>query len=194
LLDLNVQLCYNAHAFAKILLPGGVNLTNRHPLRLNVGFLLNKNVGFSRNFDFDSERLRIGDDLDVTKLVGTLRLTRTRRGVYVEGGMTACVSIECVRCLEPYHQELSVQLDELFEYPPEKASDPLLTISEAAILDLNPLLREVLLLDVPIQPLCSSDCKGLCPVCGGNLNEHVCQHPEADIDPRLAVLKSLLPH
>jgi uncharacterized protein len=192
-LDLAVQLCYNARAFTEILLPGGVNLTNRHPLRLNVGFLLHKNVGFSRNFDFDCDQLRVGDDLDVTELAGSLRLTRTRRGVYVEGRLMARVNIDCVRCLESYPQRLSAQIDELYEYPAEDASDPLLTISEAAILDLNPLLREVLLLDVPIQPLCSSDCKGLCPVCGGNMNEHVCQHPEADIDPRLAVLKSLLP-
>lgn len=162
-------------------------------MRLNVGFLLNKNVGFSRNFDFDHERLRISDDLDVAALSGILRLTRTHQGVYVEGRLQARLSVECVRCLELYEQELSVHFDDLFEFPADAESDPLLTIPETAIMDIRPLLREYLLLDVPIQPLCSSECKGLCPTCGGNLNEHECQHPESEIDPRLAVLKTLLP-
>jgi uncharacterized protein len=47
-------------------------------------------------------------------------------------------------------------------------------------------------LAVPISPLCSPDCLGLCPICGGNLNESVCQHEEELIDPRLDILKSLL--
>jgi uncharacterized protein len=170
-----------------------VNLTNRHPLRLNVGFLLNKNVGFSRNFDFDHERLRIGEDLDVAALNGILRLTRTHQGVYIEGRLHARMSVDCVRCLEPYEQALTVHFDDLFEFPAGEDTDPLLTIPETAIMDINPLLREYLLLDIPIQPTCSVDCKGLCPTCGGNLNEHRCQHPESDIDPRLEVLKTLLP-
>jgi len=65
-------------------------------------------------------------------------------------------------------------------------------LPEDGHIDLSPLVREYMLLDIPIKPLCSTDCKGLCPVCGENLNETQCGHTTESIDPRLAVLKSLL--
>jgi uncharacterized protein len=163
-----------------------------HPLRLNVGFLLHKNVGYSRNFDFDCKAIRIGDELDVSELKGSLHLTRTSQGMYAQGRLQANINLECVRCLTSFDQPLRVDVDDLFIYPPEEASDPLLSIPESGILDLNPLLREYLLLDVPIQSLCREECKGLCSECGSNLNESECDHSQVDIDPRLETLKTLL--
>lgn len=192
MLDHECYLCYNAFAFFKSLLQGGAYLNSRQQLRLNVGFLLHKNVGYSRNFDFDLDDVRIGEDLDVTALRGSLRLTRTSQGVYVHGPMQAYLNLGCVRCLSTFRQALHVDFNDLFIYPPNEAEDPLLVIPETGLLDLNPLLREYLLLDVPIQPLCRQECKGLCSVCGENLNEVDCQHPETAIDPRLEVLKALL--
>jgi uncharacterized protein len=174
------------------LLRGGAYLNNRHPLRLNIGFLLHKDVGFSRNFDFECNSIRLGDDLDVTDLRGTLQMSRTGQGVYVHGRIQANTSLDCVRCLTSFKQPLVVDLKDLFAYPADHASDPLLSIPESGLLDLNPLLREYFLLDIPIQPLCSQDCKGLCPECGGSLNEAVCDHPASEVDPRFAVLKALL--
>jgi uncharacterized protein len=89
-------------------------------------------------------------------------------------------------------QPLTIELDHLFVYPPEKAEDPMLAIAESALLNLAPLVREYMWLDVPIQPLCRSDCQGLCPICGKNRNETECDHPEAEIDPRMAKLQTLL--
>jgi uncharacterized protein len=172
--------------------PGGANLNHHHALRLNVGFLLNKNVGYSRNFDFQEFSLQIGDDLSVTDFSGQARLTRTNQGVLVQAKFEGKVIAECVRCLTEFGQILTAEIDELFTYPPDKADDPQTTISEQAILDLTPMLREVLLLDMPIQPTCKPDCLGLCPYCGENRNEVQCSHPEAEIDPRMAVLKTLL--
>ena len=80
----------------------------------------------------------------------------------------------------------------LFTRTPEKTDDPQNTISDQAILDLTPMVREVLLIDMPIQPTCKPDCAGLCPICGENRNEVECSHPEAEIDPRMAVLKTLI--
>jgi uncharacterized protein len=173
-------------------LRGGAHLNNRHPLRLNVGFLLHKDVGFSRNFDFECDTVRVGDDLDVTDLRGSIKMSRTGQGVYVQGRIQANTSLDCVRCLTSFEQPLVVELNDLFTYPADHTSDPLLSIPESGLLDLNPLLRECLLLDIPIQPLCSHDCKGLCPVCGESLNEAVCDHPESEVDPRFAILKNLL--
>ncbi|HEY48107.1 MAG TPA: DUF177 domain-containing protein [Anaerolineae bacterium] len=174
-------------------MPGGAFLNkSRHPLRLNVGFLLHKNVGYSRNFDFDHPSIRVGEDVDVTGLRGSIQLTRTAQGVYAQGHLQARISLDCVRCLSTFDQLLTVDLNDLFHYPPLQEGEPTLSIPEDGNLDFNPLIREYLLLDIPIQPLCHADCKGFCAVCGGNLNETVCDHEPAEIDPRLAALKSLL--
>ena len=174
-------------------MPGGANLNNsRHPLRLNVGFLLNKNVGDSRNFDFDHASLRVGDDVDVTDLRGSIQLTRTAQGLYAQGHLQARINLDCVRCLTPFEQLLTVDLGDMFHYPPSRADDLSMSIPEDGILDFNPLIREYLLLDIPIQPLCKRDCKGLCAVCGANLNETVCDHGPDEIDPRFDALKELL--
>jgi uncharacterized protein len=173
------------------LLRGGANLNSRHPLRLNVGFLLNKNVGDGRSFDFDHASLRVGEDLDIQNLRGSVHMTRTGQGVYANGQLQAKIQLDCVRCLTTFDQALRFKLDDLFSYPPEKASDRTLSVSMNGILDLNPLFREYLLLDIPLQPVCQQDCKGLCAECGLNLNEGECDHPLTDVDPRLEVLKTL---
>lgn len=175
-------------------LPGiGVNSKSRDPLRLNVGFLLNKSVGFSRVFEFDHESLKVGGEIAVRDLRGTMRFTRTAQGLYGDGSLEALIQVECDRCLEPFDLPLTPKVKELFVYPDSKADDPLLGIPETGILNLHPLLREILVLEMPTHPLCQPNCLGLCPVCGGNRNVVGCEHPTDHLDPRMAVLKSLLP-
>jgi uncharacterized protein len=70
--------------------------------------------------------------------------------------------------------------------------DTALLINEQHILDLSEVLRQNLLLAVPMQPLCRPDCAGLCPTCGQDLNEGACECDSAGIDPRWADLGSLL--
>jgi uncharacterized protein len=81
----------------------------------------------------------------------------------------------------------------LYVYPPSSDSEDILIVPETGFLDLSPLMREILYLSFPLQALCWPDCAGLCPHCGQNRNEGHCEHPETEIDPRLAVLKTLLP-
>jgi uncharacterized protein len=179
-------------AFLETLLRGGGRLNSQHVLRLNVGFLLNKNTGYSRNFEFFEPAVQLGDDLDVTDLHGAIQLTRIGEGLYAQGRLDASTTLDCVRCLLPYLQNLKLELSDLFAFPPKRASESLLSIPESGILDLNPIVREYFLLDIPIQPLCRKDCKGLCPVCGGNLNESDCNHTQDEIDPRLEALRALI--
>ena len=172
--------------------PGGANLNDQHALRLNVGFLLNKNVGYSRNFDFQEISLHFGDDLSVTDFNGRAHLTQTGQGILVQARFDANVEAECVRCLGDFNQNVIATIDELFTHASEKADDPQTTISDQATIDLTPMVREVFLIDMPIQPTCEPDCAGLCPHCGENRNEVECSHPDSGIDPRMAVLKTLL--
>lgn len=164
-----------------------------NPLRINVGFLLHESVGVSRKYEFDEPTVQIADDLDVYDFQGTIEFTRTAQGIYAHGTFLASTPLECVRCLSDFKQELSIEIGELYNYPAVKESDPLLNVPETGIVDLTELLREVLSLNVPIQPICDANCQGLCMICGERVSDGVCDHPEAEIDPRMAVLKSLLP-
>lgn len=167
--------------------------SKQHPLRLNVGFLLHQGVGTSRDFDFDLPAVEVSDDVDLAFLRGVLNLTRISQGLYLEGRLETQISMECDRCLTVLEHPLQIEPKELLYFPPQPAGDPVLSVPETGILDLKPLLREYFVVGMPMHPLCRPDCKGLCPECGGNRNETVCEHPAAEVDSRLAVLKSLLP-
>lgn len=136
--------------------------------------------------------MQLGDDLAVAALEGAIRLTRTGEGLYLQGSLQALTTATCNRCLVEFEQPLAARLGDLLVYPPGSQPDPLLSVPETGMLDLAPLLREYLLLDIPSQPLCRPDCKGLCAECGNNLNASSCEHPESEIDARLASLSSLL--
>lgn len=161
-------------------------------LRLNVGFLLNAPVGESRDFDFYSHSFPLEPDLDLSDLSGTARITRTAQGLLVQAKMSASLSTECVRCLTGFSQPLTAQFTELYAFTREAMTDSGLRVPDDAHIDLTPLAREYMLLAVPIGPLCSPDCRGLCPTCGANLNEITCNHAPDTVDPRLLILKSLL--
>ncbi len=149
---------------------------NKHPLRLNVGFLVNASVGSSREFQFDFPEIHLHPDLDLTDLAGTARISRTQQGLLVQGRFQAKVSDECVRCLSDVHQDIQTEFSELYAFNQNQVTESGLIMPEDGYIDLEPLVREYLLIEVPISPLCRVDCKGLCPVCGQNLNEVVCEH------------------
>lgn len=152
-------------------------MSNLHrPLRLNVGFMLNQTAGYVRVMDFVEDKLSIGPDLRVADFSGQIQLGRTPQGVIVQGQFAATLPTECVRCLKPISQSVRTHLEDLFVYPPPNTSDPLLAVGEDAFLDLEPLLREYMLLDLPMRPLCTPACRGLCPICGTDLNLSDCGH------------------
>lgn len=163
----------------------------RHPLRLNVGLLISSPIGTSRNFTFDFEKMRLGEDLTVREFVGLARFDRTPQGLLLQGDFEAASDVECVRCLEPFEQALQWTCTDLYAFDQRNITESNLLVPEDGQIDLEPLMREYALLEFPIQPLCKADCKGLCPVCGGNLNETDCGHrPEQDAP--FAALKDLL--
>jgi uncharacterized protein len=161
-------------------------------LALNVGFLIKEDVGYSRTLEYAEPHAHIGDDLDVRDLRGALTLTRTPQGILVQGALTGEVAGECSRCLDPLQVSLRGGIDELYYYPPSTAPEPELAIPDDLNLDLAPVLRDDLLLSLPIQALCRPECRGLCPTCGINLNREGCDCASSDLDPRLAKLRDLL--
>ncbi|WP_346385662.1 YceD family protein [Nocardioides sp.] len=123
-----------------------------------------------------------------------LRLEAVMEGVLVTGSAQAVLQGECARCLEPISDEFEVRFQELFVYEehqtPHDEDDEVSTL-EKDLLDLEPLLRDAVVLALPFQPLCMDDCPGLCPECGARLADDPDHAHEAAIDPRWAGLAEL---
>jgi uncharacterized protein len=164
----------------------------RNALRLNVGFFLNQPVGYSRDFPFDFPELRLDPDLELQNLSGSARVSRTPQGLLVQVKMAAQVLAQCGRCLTEFEQPLNIDFTELFAFSERTTGESGLILPENAHIDLAPLVREYMLLEIPISPLCRPDCQGLCPVCGERILDQTHVHEEESIDPRLAGLKKLL--
>jgi len=169
------------------------SVSNLHDFfRLNVGFIIHETIGYSRDFPFEARAVYLPPDLDLTNLRGRVRVSRTAQGLLVQVRMTAKILAECVRCLDIFDQPLSIDFTELFAFTPNSLTESGLLVPENGKINLEPLIREEMLVAIPISPQCRTDCKGLCPVCGENLNRVECKHEDEEIDPRLAALKSLL--
>ena len=168
-------------------------MTNKRPsrLRFNFGFFLESTLGTSRTIELSYPTIQV-EDLTLSPLAGTFTATRTSEGVYVSGILNSTVVSECVRCLEEAIVPIQLQLDDLFYYPPHTAPEGEYTIGEDGFIDLAPLVRELTVLETPIQPICRPDCQGLCMECGKNLNEGDCGCEPNPIDPRLSALQQLL--
>ncbi len=163
----------------------------RHPLRLNVGFLISAPIGTSRDFPFDYEAIHLGEDLIVREFTGMARFSRTPQGLVLQGEFKAETELDCVRCLERFSQPLKWSVTDLYAFDRRNITESGLLVPEDGQIDLEPLLREYALLEFPISPVCQLDCKGLCPVCGENLNWTDCgHHPEPDLP--FVMLKDLL--
>jgi uncharacterized protein len=123
-----------------------------------------------------------------------LRLEAVMEGVLVTGTARAGLDGECARCLEPITDEIEVRFQELFVYddldvdPDEELEVSML---QADLVDLEPLLRDAVVLALPFQPLCQDDCPGLCPECGARLADDPDHGHDAPVDPRWAALSGL---
>jgi uncharacterized protein len=155
---------------------------------VNVSQLLLLGPGAVREFDF-SEAFR--DPADELRLRGPIsghaRLTRTPEGILVHSNHSAHVSFECARCLEEADTEIDGELDEEF-FPSTdiRTGVPLDVVSEEDRsfidehheIDLDEILRQDILTNLPLRPLCSAACPGLCTTCGQRLDNNHPQHPE----------------
>ena len=130
-----------------------------------------------------------------------LRLEAVMEGVLVTGTATAALEGECVRCLEPVSDEIEARFQELYVYDDQghtrhgsdtaEEGDDETSRLEDDLLDLEPLLRDAVVLALPFQPLCEDDCPGLCPECGARLADDPDHTHDAPVDPRWARLAEL---
>jgi uncharacterized protein len=126
-----------------------------------------------------------GDDLELD-----LRLEGVIEGVLVSGVVTATATGECARCLQPIAQPVEIDFQELFEYPDSINDEDSLRL-EDDLLDLEPVVRDAIVLSLPLAPLCKDDCRGLCSQCGVDLNKEP-NHQHDNVDERWQALQGLL--
>lgn len=169
-----------------------MNKSRPSRLRFNFGFLLEAPIGTSREVELNYPSVQVVKDMTLAPLTGSFLATRISEGVFLAGVLKSRMGQPCVRCLEDTDVPLTLEMDELFYYPPGTAPEGAHVIGENGYIDLAPLVRELAWLAVPMRPLCKPDCQGLCMVCGVNLNLGDCGCEVENIDPRLSVLKQLL--
>ena len=124
-----------------------------------------------------------------------LRLESVVEGVLVTGTADVPLTGECGRCLEPIDDRWTVDLQELFAYADSTTDltgeDDETARMEGDFLDLEPVLRDAVVLALPLTPLCRQDCAGLCVDCGERLDDLPEDHAHAATDPRWAALQGL---
>jgi uncharacterized protein len=173
-------------------------------VKINVAPLLKQHIGAQVDFEVTESPIDprgenaglleaniIGIDADIVA-------THTNPGAYLEGDAKAAVEQQCSRCLraietsvdahfaEQYYATIDVVSGDAKDEPPPDAK----RIGSDFRIDLTPLLREELILATPLAPLCRPDCKGLCLVCGRDLNTDPHEH-EAPVDERWQKLSKL---
>jgi len=127
----------------------------------------------------------------------SIRVFRFGKKILAEGTVGITVSLNCSRCLKavPYPVETSFREEYNPAEEPDGEEELELTERELDLsyysndeLDISALIREQVLLSVPMKPLCAEDCQGICPKCGRDLNEGACGCKTEEVDPRLAPL------
>jgi uncharacterized protein len=135
------------------------------------------------------ELVRVPADTPVTL---DFRLESVLDGVLVSGSVRADVDAECGRCLEPVRTAVDVDIQELFAYDPDQQDDDVAAM-EGDFIDIEPVVRDAVVLALPLNPVCSEDCPGLCAGCGGALRDLPDDHRHDEIDPRWAALAAIEP-
>jgi uncharacterized protein len=173
-------------------------------MKVSVAPVLKQPMGESVDYKVEEDPIDPrGDNAElleaqITAIDADIKATHTNPGALIQGDARATVAQECARCLKPldtpvdarfaeqYYATLNVDTGNAMPEPPLDAK----TIGSDFRIDLTPLIREEVILATPLAPLCRPDCKGLCPVCGLDLNESPHEH-EGDTDERWAALRDV---
>lgn len=161
---------------------------------------LRKAPGETRHYEFQEEIPPL--EIDVGQAVfaepAAVRLAITNIGVslLVKGEISGELQLVCGRCLDTYKHHVLTAFAEQYRHVSEADDGDdehrNYHIYEDNKIDFADVVRDNIILDLPMKPVCSNDCRGICPICGHNKNISACDCKEEDIDPRLAALKDYL--
>lgn len=134
--------------------------------QLMEGYIINKPVSFNGN---------------LTNMNGILEL---------DGRLDTGYLVTCYRCLEEIEGQLEIKVFESITNGEKENSEPESYTYEGNFLELDKVVEDNIILNLPMKQVCSQDCKGLCQKCGANLNEGPCNCKEDSVNPRMESLKN----
>jgi len=164
-------------------------------LSVDVSELLRR-PGATKQLRFTHEagdvRVPLARIAEGSHLVLDLRLEALVDGIHVSGTLEGFIDIECARCLRATTSPITVPLDDVYLPQGEDEADgETFEIADDETIDLEPAVRDALVLALPLNPLCKDECKGLCPECGADRNTTDCGHTGSKDDDRWEPLKRL---
>jgi uncharacterized protein len=165
-------------------------------------------IELNRTSEDFSEKLALEDNPEALELEAEgvafenpirveLLVSKNQDQLICQGQVTASAKLECSRCLAGYGYTITSELNfvvDLAGGSEEARSEEegyFVVDPSSASFEIDHLVREVIILSLPLKPLCSEDCKGLCPVCGIGLNSSQCKCVREESDPRWDQLKGL---
>lgn len=160
-------------------------------MKLDLSELI-KSSGAVIPFHYEEE-IEVEGVAFLSPVIADFKFSNTSKSIIIEGELGTSISAECVRCLEhfplPIHfafQEAYTRQELMLDAKGNLMTEDedIRSVFEGHVLDLSEFLRQNIILALPPAPLCSPNCKGLCPICGKNLNEGECQCSKQKIDPR----------
>lgn len=176
-------------------------------LRFQIADIPEEGLEFTRQVMRDELFLDEDDPPTLNEFTVSACLTVAGADVMVRGELVGTLRLDCVRCLSQFHQPFRLSFEGIF-LPADEARSPAVkgkrrapddpadeievyVIQEDSV-ELGEMLREQVILSVPMHSLCAPDCKGLCPQCGENLNVKPCGCPPVDVVSPFSVLRNLV--
>ena len=147
-------------------------------------------------FAFSVEELILKEEVQVMT-----KVRKMNEKILVKGNIKTCMELECSRCLEHFPFSIDEDFQIVFEPFSSDIKEEELELEKEdldigfykeGIIDLTEVVREQILLAIPMIPICNETCKGLCPYCGQNLNHNKCSCVRESIDPRWAKLQNVI--
>ena len=169
-------------------------------MQFNVAQLLTEPIGSARSYELDENTT--SEDGSFERGEGSLFLMRTDKGVWVRAHVEIGLWGACSRCLKRFLHPVDINIDDEYLETVEVATgkpvalpeyaEGSFTIDHRLVLNLDEAIRQYVMLQGPMKPLCQDDCSGLCPSCGADRNVLKCECTEAASDPRWGPLSRLL--
>lgn len=182
------MLCYSS---PRMTVKGLTALRNVSGLSVDVSDLV-RNPGTSKALSFTEEIVGLGLDVGKVRpaMAFELLLESLIEGVLVTGEIKGAYSLECIRCVRDFERPFAISVSEVLVYEGQTPADDGYQVS-SGIAPLEPVVRDAVLLSMPVHPLCRPDCRGLCVACGADRNTTDCGHREERVDLRWQPLQSL---
>lgn len=140
------------------------------------------------SFEFDGSQISLTEPALVK-----LHITNNGISLVAKAEITGTLQLNCSRCLEPFQQGLETVFEEHYrhisEIGNEEDGDLNYQVYEEDAIDLTDAIKESIILALPMKPVCTTGCQGICPKCGVNKNKMACVCREEELDPRFAALK-----